>query len=100
MTPDGYPEEDELEAIRTWPAEDFVGLMAYVRERWTFPHYFHVEGGVYRLSTCGWSGNEELLGALHENTVVGLMHWYASRRGGHEVWATREAMQGMEGWPR
>lgn len=98
MTPEGYPDEDELQKIRTWPAEDPLGLMAYVRERWYLPDWGWEEGPgadpekfdaaerdttVFQISTAGWSGNEDIIAAMQANTTFWTLHWWSSRRGGH-----------------
>lgn len=101
MDEDGYPTEEELSTIRNWSADDFTGLMEYIRERWAFGNmgYFVEDSkGVYYLSTAGWSGNESLIKALQENTLIETMHWYAHRRGGHYVYATLDGMNTLDGW--
>ena len=96
MDADGYPTEEELEKIRTWshPKYDYTGLLDYVGSHWWYPEYFHKEptkaGAQYKISTGGWSGNEELIGALQENLVFWGLCWVSSRRGGHYEFETRK----------
>jgi hypothetical protein len=87
MDIDGYPEEDELEKIRTWNCQDLHGLMQYVHGRWMFADsgYFKQEDDVYYLSTAGWSGNEEIIGAMKQNYVWWSLFWEQSNRGGHHI---------------
>ena len=90
---EGYPTEEELEKIRTWPIviessldEDFHELMSYVKELWWMPDWgwsYDKETETYSLSTGGWSGNEDIIGALQENVMWWIMFWKSSRRGGH-----------------
>ena len=87
MDNDGYPDDDELESIKAWPPSDLDGCMEYVRERWKYADsgFFNHDKGSYKLSTGGWSGNEEIIGALHENVVWWMMYWQSSARGGKHV---------------
>jgi hypothetical protein len=84
MTPEGYPDEVELETIRKWPWKDCVGLLEYVKERWWEPDWGWTEdNGIIDVSTGGWSGNEDLIGAMQDNTMFWMLCWESSRRGGH-----------------
>lgn len=44
----------------------------------------------YRISTGGWSGNEELLMALQANHMAWTWTWISSRVGGHYVFEVRK----------
>jgi len=44
---------------------------------------------VWTVSSGGWSGCEDVIGALGENTVFWLMCWRSSRRGGHFEFETK-----------
>lgn len=80
-----YPTEDELKTIREWPYNDYHGLMAYIREHWEYADcgYWKQRGDVYRISTGGWSGNEDIIRAMAENCIWWALHWAQERRGGH-----------------
>jgi len=104
MDVDGYPDDSELQTIREWPLKaraDFAALLAFVRERWSYPEYWHEEDAVddvmgkpvtrYEISTGGWSGNEDLLGALQDNRLLWMVCWVQSRRGGHYIFELPEA---------
>lgn len=78
-----YPTEEELERIRTWPATDHLGLMEYVESLWEYPDFFNRDGHNWLVSTGGWSGNEDIIDAMRENTIFWSLRWYSSRRGGH-----------------
>lgn len=84
---DGYPTEEALERIRTWPATDLRGMMAFVRELWAYPEYWHESERdgktVIAMSTAGRSGNESLIEAMQENRIFWLICWQSHRRGGH-----------------
>ena len=92
MDEEGYPTEETLKRIRTWPHADFNGLMDFVIGLWQYPDYVEdIEvvngfGKVVRevdISTGGWSGHEEIVGALKQNKIFWLCCWQMSRRGGH-----------------
>lgn len=88
MTRDGYPEPHELERIEKWPAEDGQALMAFVKSLWWAQDWGWAETPEaekihYSISTAGWSGNEELIGALRHNHIFWALCWESSERGGH-----------------
>lgn len=72
------------------------GLMAYIKPRWEFSDcgYWKQDGDIYIISTGGWSGNEEIIGALQENVIFWAIFWYSSTRGGKHIFAplTMETM--------
>jgi hypothetical protein len=93
---DGYPTEDEIARIKTWPYEDPRGWFAFIKsagnywpgESWGWDERddhdeIDKDVHVYEISTGGWSGNEEILGAMRANTMLWMMTWHVSRRGGH-----------------
>ena len=74
--------------VREW---DFVKhpvneFLTYLESIWWMPAW-----GIRRtqrrlyLSTGGWSGNEDIMGALEGNDVFFGLYWVSSRRGGHYV---------------
>ena len=86
----GYPEEHELETIENWCHTDgFDNLMKYVHERWHWKEFItctkELSQITYDCLTGGWSGNEELIGALERNQVFWAFCWYQSTRGGHYI---------------
>jgi len=99
MDVNGYPEEHELKQIQEWPLkcrQDSLDLIEYVRERWAYADcgYFSFDGRLLKMSTGGWSGNEDMLGALSDNAVFWLLHWRSSRRGGHYVFEIKKGNDG------
>lgn len=86
MDSDGYPTDRELEIIRNWPRTDVQGCFEFIRDRWRYPDRWTLEDdGYLHVSTGGWSGNEEMIGALRENMMIWLMSWYQITRGGHYI---------------
>jgi len=77
-----YPTDSDLERVKAWDANDCHGLFLFIRSVWHWPDFATMEGGMLRLATGGWSGNEDIIGAMHDNTIVWLMCWQSSHRGG------------------
>ena len=86
---DDYPDDDELEKIKKWRWDDSKGLMEYVCDLWRDYGFIKQDENIYELSTGGWSGNEDIIGALQENTMFWAMYWWSSRRGGHYEFRVR-----------
>ena len=97
---DGYPHVIEIARIRNWPFEsmaDLRALMDYVHDRWKYADWgwdevdvtddeFVFRGREYRVSTYGWSGNEDIVAALESNLMWAMLVPWTWRRGGHYVW--------------
>lgn len=83
---DGYPTEETELTIKAWDFRDVPGWLAYIREAWNH-HYGRMweEGGMLKLATGGWSGNEAITHAMRENYILWLLLWESSHRGGLEV---------------
>jgi len=91
---EGYPEQRDLDLIRAWDCEDVFNLINYLYNCWHFQAWGFKQEWKYDnilnsyklhlgLHTGGWSGNEELMGALLDNNILRSL-WYAEwRRGGH-----------------
>lgn len=91
---DGYPTEETLDAIRHWEWRDWRGLVEYVNRAWNhkgfelgpvpedFVYDWDRGKTLARISTWGWSGNEDIIGALEESDIWTLF-WHSSMRGGH-----------------
>lgn len=86
---DEYPEEDELKTIENWKHTDFPGLMKYIKGLWKYPQYWNEipykdpNHTKYEISTGGWSGNEDIISAMMNNSMFWAVCWLSSRRGGH-----------------
>ena len=84
---DGYPLEVELAPCRG--SEDFDALMDHVQDIWwASDHLITEDLYEWQISTGGWSGNEDIIGALKENTMFWMFCWKQSTRGGHYVFQT------------
>jgi len=87
MTCDGYPTEEELEKIRNWSIvyrEDIHEIFEYISTIWwSTRDLFIKQDKTYILHTGGWSGNEEIINAMIQNTFLWMFSWYSSKRGGH-----------------
>lgn len=81
-----YPHETDIEKIKSWDYRDLTGLLTFVESIWAYAEWgWRRRGRTYRVSTAGWSGNEEIIGALKENFMFWSVCWQSSRRGGHYV---------------
>jgi hypothetical protein len=95
---DGYPTEAEVERVKAWEvrnARDAAALLRYLRTiwwnaDWGFPEEASEVKDIlghpalqWSISTGGWSGNEELVGAMQVNQMFWMVAWFSSRRGGH-----------------
>jgi hypothetical protein len=89
---DGYPTEMALERIRTWPYSDPHGWFEFVSELWWMRAWGvrSNKPGEYLFSTGGWSGNEDIIGAMQENWILWSTTWMQSNRGGHYVFEVRD----------
>lgn len=109
LTPEGYPTEETLQRIARWEITpsgwwaDCRALLAFVRQLWHFGDWGWLEEPLsadglliprpmrlYRLSTGGWSGNENLIAAMEENFLFWGLCWYSHRRGGHYEFRVEE----------
>lgn len=87
----GYPTEASVEALRVCvdvrealdAVAEYLEGCGYGRAR--------KRSGVYRLATGGWSGCEEVIGALH--SIVRAVAWRSSHRGGLHIYALPEFMR-------
>jgi hypothetical protein len=84
-----YPSDEELESVATWDSTDFHGLMRYIETIWKYADCgyfeFHPDTNSYSLHTGGWSGNEDIIGAMKDNIGFWLTYWKSSMRGGHFI---------------
>ena len=83
MDEHGYPTEAELIEIREWPHTDIDGLIEFCQELTEAYGTWTIEGRKAEFSTGGWSGNEDVLGAMADNSMFWAICWVSSRRGGH-----------------
>jgi hypothetical protein len=68
--------------------------MAFVRSCWKYADWgWTQEGRRFAIFTGGWSGNEELIGAMQENFVFWAICWEWSHKGGHFEFQLPEHMR-------
>lgn len=103
---DGYPTEAALKRIREWEWKEdgFFGLADFVVSLWHFddwatyrPMAKDEDGHEYRelrLATAGWSGNESIIAALHQNMMFAMLCWQSSHRGGLHIYHIRKIKKG------
>ena len=91
MDINGYPDDKELKKIKKWPFRVdekivFQSLMDFVKERWHFADWGWRETSKrWYVSTGGWSGNENLIGALNDNFFFMSFCALSWHTGGHYV---------------
>lgn len=96
MDRDGYPTDEELDAIQKWGNNDFAGLLNFVRDNaWNeeFGKWTRIDRK-YSLVTGGWSGNEEVLDAPQKNRTFWLNCWRETHRGGMDKFEIPELQEG------
>jgi len=81
---DGYPTDEEIERLKAWPFDDVDGIVKFIETIWWCPDFgYSVKRGRLRLATGGWSGNEEIIGALSR---PGGPRYLLSLCGGSWLW--------------
>lgn len=96
----GYPSDRTLETIRQWPWNDLNGCLDFIAKAWHWPEFgvrwelrpfeaecVHAEPSerFLRLATGGWSGNEEIIGAMRHNMML-QTRWRLSSCGGLHIY--------------
>ena len=71
-------------------------LLDFVEPLWNYPDRFVRHYHSMYLSTGGWSGNEDIVDALHHNFIFWSMYWYKSQRGGHYWFKTDIVVKGKK----
>lgn len=84
-----------MKKIREWDYRDMVGLCQFVCDLWYYKDWatYNKKSGRLRLATGGWSGNEEIVQALHENQIFQATCWEMSKRGGLTIYVVPKAMR-------
>lgn len=81
-----YPDSADIRKIKKWPYDDFKGLIEFVRPLVEPMGRVTVKrGGRVEIATGGWSGNEEIMGAIRSNYMIWSGYWKESHRGGLTV---------------
>lgn len=68
-----YPSEATLQKIRDWDINDCQGVLEFIMGHWKWMGR-EARPGLYTFGTAGWSGNEDLLGALYESMPWHILH--------------------------
>jgi hypothetical protein len=91
MPVDGYPTNEELETIAAWDYKDPKGWFNYIDSLWSYPDYFESSDYelLWKISTGGWSGNEDMINSMQDNKMLWMTTWYSSTRGGHYIFKLR-----------
>lgn len=98
---DGYPIPECLLKISEWPYEDAMGWFDFIYSVWAYSDCgwenddtAYDEHGKkfnrFNISTCGWSGNEDIIKAMQDNAILWAFHWVESRRGGHYIFEVKK----------
>ena len=101
-----YPSDESLDKISKWDFKDAKGCFEYMRSLWAYADIGYwqeemVDGDPYLqvtyekprqryfLYTAGWSGNEDIIMAFKQNTILWSITWVQSRRGGHYIFEVK-----------
>ena len=94
---DGYPTDAALDRITNWDYNDPKGWFVFIKNIWFLCPWGWKEGSfkynewdtsdryLYRISTAGWSGNEDIIRAMQKHNILWDDAWLESRRGGHYI---------------
>lgn len=100
-----YPTKAALKRIKEWSYKDITGCFSFVLDIWHWSEWaaagtpdevlrpaesevIHAEGDrkYLRLATGGWSGNEDIVGAINGNKTIRALCWKLSARGGLHIY--------------
>ena len=92
-----YPTDEDLKLIEEWDYNDFETLAKFVQSIWYHGEdyarlddwkkdEFKREYRMFTLITGGWSGNEDIVCALNNNQMFGMLCWHTSSRGGLHIY--------------
>ena len=90
-----YPDTIQLKAIRDWDVmKDPFGLLEYITPLIEEYGTIRITGKYIKkvyITTDGWSGNEDIIRALRENTYLfWSVYWEKSERGGVYTFKVRK----------
>lgn len=81
-----YPTDAELKKIEKWGFDDMRGWLDFVCSIWWMPDWgIRTTKRRLYISTGGWSGNEQIIGAMNKNFINWSQTWFSSRTGGHFI---------------
>lgn len=98
-----YPDSKDIERIEQWngtPRE----LIEFIASLWQYDDieirngFDSLRKACYKVEfhTIGWSGNEEIIGAL-QDTFFWIVNWQKSERGGHYYFEISKSMMDFDG---
>lgn len=93
---DGYPTKASLRRIENWPVipNGYTALLDFIEPIFEERGGLERDGDAVTLITRGWSGCEDAIGALRNNTMFWMMCWQSSERGGRYKFAAPEMARG------
>lgn len=88
---DGYPSNETLYEIETWEfsnTQEIIELFEFIKSIWRYSIWQEYKDEtenimLYKISTAGWSGNEDIIMSMNNNFKLWSLVWYSSKRGGH-----------------
>lgn len=88
---DGYPSNETLYKIETWEfsnTQEIIELFEFIKSIWRYSIWQEYKDEtenimLYKISTAGWSGNEDIIMSISNNFKLWPIVWYSSKRGGH-----------------
>jgi hypothetical protein len=94
---DGYPTEEYLKYITEYDlcVNDIWELLSEIEDGWCYGDWGFILKNPYtdklfkkqyrtlELHTGGWSGNEDVIRALHDNSLFFPLYWRRTDVGGH-----------------
>ncbi|MBI5327010.1 MAG: hypothetical protein HZB80_01780 [Deltaproteobacteria bacterium] len=86
---DQYSTKEMLKTIAAWKGS-YKELMQNIADN--FPYYgrceFRTIDETWEVATSGWSGCEDIISALRDNTLFWMICWRLSKRGGYYEFET------------
>lgn len=104
-----YPSKQELHWVSAWD-NDLGSWFTYIRSLWWAPEWGWTEERGhdelderpvtrFRISTGGWSGNEDVIEAM-QHSLGWFFTWVQSRRGGHYIFELPDALESFKLGPK
>lgn len=95
---DGYPTEEFLKWIEEYDIfkGDSFWFIQTILENWYHGDYGWKIQRIYKgvrkvfVSTCGWSGNEDMINAMSKNFAFWAINYFSHQRGGHYIFKIKD----------
>lgn len=97
-----YPDKKSLDEIKNWDVLTLgvEGLLDLIEENTNWADRQIERGGKnvirYVYHTGGWSGNEDVIGAMRHNFLFWSLSWIKSTVGGHFYFKIRKKQYGWQ----